>query len=475
MAAEVQNVVGGEPVDAADGRRVELIDPCTGEVSGSAPLSGPVDVDLAYRAASAAFEVWRDVPPVERQDALLRLADAVAGHAGELVATECADTGKPAASVRDDEVPAAVEQLRFFAGAARVLDGLAAGEFTPGHTSYVRREPVGVIAQVTPWNFPLLEAVGKIAPALAAGNAVVLKPADTTPRSTALLARLAAPILPPGLLNVLCGDRDTGRALVAHPGAAMVAITGSTRAGREVAAAVAPFVRRTHLELGGKAPVLVFGDADLRHAVPRIVEAALGNAGQDCTAASRVLAAAPIADELADRLAGHAAGVAVGPPESGAFYGPLNNAAQLARVAGFHERLPAHATVLTGGARLGRQGYFWEPTVIAGVRADDEISREEVFGPVLTVQSFDGEAEAVALANDVEYGLAASVWTADHDRALRVVRRLDAGTVWVNAHSVNLSELPHGGFKQSGHGKNMSAYGFEDYTRIKHVTHCFAS
>ncbi|MFE7438984.1 aminobutyraldehyde dehydrogenase [Streptomyces chartreusis] len=474
MSSPIHNVIDGRFVDSADGRRSDLINPSTGEVAGSAPLSGPDDVDAAYSAAVRAFRGWRDSTPAERQAALLKLADAVGEHAEELTAAECAETGKPITGVRDDEIPAAVDQIRFFAGACRTLDGLGAGEFVAGHTSYVRREPVGVIGQVTPWNFPLLEAVGKIAPAIAAGNTVVLKPSDTTPSSTVLLAELASRCLPPGVINVVCGDRETGRAVVSHPAAAMVAITGSTKAGQEVAAAAAPGVKRTHLELGGKAPVIVFEDADLERAVPLICEAAYGNAGQDCTAATRVLAAAEIADRLAEMLAKHAAAITVGPPDSGAFYGPLNNAAQLERVAGFLERLPDHSTVLTGGRRHGDQGYFWQPTVVTGVRQEDEISRAEVFGPVITVQQFHGEDEAISAANDVAYGLAASIWTDNHARALRTVRELDFGTVWINAHSVNLSELPHGGFKQSGHGKNMSVFGLEEYTRIKHVTQSFA-
>lgn len=473
MTRILKNFVNGEYVEARGDARQDVIDPSTGQVVASAGISTEADVDAAYTAASKAFEEWGQTTPSERQQALLKFADAIERRAEDFIKLEAQNTGKPWALTESEEIPPMLDQLRFFAGAARVLEGKAAGEYMKGHTSWIRREPIGVVGQVTPWNYPMMMAMWKIAPALAAGNTVVLKPSDTTPETTLLLAEVAAEFLPAGAFNVVTGDRTTGQLVVEHKTPQLVAITGSVRAGIQVALSAAADVKRVHLELGGKAPVIVFDDADIEAAVEGIAVAGYFNAGQDCTAATRVLVQEGIHDEFVAALAEYAKNEAkVGlPDDADALLGPVNNSNQLAHVTGLLERLPDHASIAAGGSRLTALGggFYFEPTVVSGLLQDDEVSQNEIFGPVITAQKFTDEAEAIAAGNGVQYALASSVWTKDFGRAMRVSKALDFGCVWINTHIPLVAEMPHGGFKHSGYGKDLSLYGFEDYTRVKHV------
>ena len=468
---KLENYIDGKAVAPLSGEYTDIINPATGQAFVEAPLSGQADVDAAFEAAARAFKTWKRTTPGERSLLLFRVADALEARKDEFVEAECRNTGKPVAFVADAEFPGVVEYIRFYAAAARDLRGLAGGSFLSGFESTVRREPVGVCGLVSPWNYPLAMATWKFGPAIAAGNTVVLKPSDTTPVTSLMAAQVIGEILPPGVLNVVAGSRETGKLLVAHPTPELISITGSERAGIEVSAAAAEDLKRVSLELGGKAPVLVFDDVDIADTANSIAGAGFLNAGQDCEAACRVLVADSVHDEFVQALVEAAKATTYGPPENtDATYGPLNSAEHLAKVESFFADLPDNVKVLSGGKvdRAGG-GFYFEPTIVVGAEQHDRIIQEEVFGPVITVQRFTSEEEAIELANDVRFGLAAGIWTSSHDRVLRVGSELDFGKVWVNCHLEVAVEMPNTGYKHSGHGNDLSVLAIEEYTRVKHI------
>ena len=467
---QLQNLVGGEFVDAVEGGTMEVVNPSTGETIAEVPEGTQADVDRAVEAAKKAWPEWRETTPAERAEVLLKLADLIDEHTDELAELESRNVGKPLAAARD-EMPVCSDNIRFFAGAARILEGRSTGEYMRGYTSWIRREPIGIVGQVAPWNYPLMMAVWKFAPALAAGNVSVLKPSEQTPLSTLRFAQLAADVIPAGVLNVITGDGEpVGAGIVRHPDVRLVSLTGDVATGREVAKAASETLKRVHLELGGKAPVVVFDDADPAQVAEAIKIGGYWNSGQDCTAASRVMAGPKIYDKLLEELVPAVESMHVGDPAEGdeIEMGPVISKAQQERVLGFLDRAKG-AKVLTGGGTNGDRGFFVKPTVVVDVDQTDEIVQREVFGPVVTVQRFADDDEAIGWANDVTYGLAASVFTRDIGRALNASRKLEFGTVWINDHIPLVSEMPHGGFKQSGYGKDLSMYSLEDYTQVKHV------
>ncbi len=471
---QIRNVIGNKRVDPS-GPALDLIDPSTGKKFAEARVSTAEDVDAACKVAETAFTSWKETTPSERQAALLAIADVIAENADELIELESENTGKPTTVTATEEIPPMVDQIRFFAGAARILEGKSAGEYMKGYTSMIRREPVGVIGQVAPWNYPMMMGVWKFAPAIAAGNTVVLKPSDTTPVTTVRMAELIldAGALPPGVLNVIVGDRDTGAALIANPIPSMVSITGSVGAGIKVAETASKTVKRVHLELGGKAPVVIFNDADIAAAAETLAVTSFFNAGQDCTASTRFIVQDGVYDEFVAAFKAQVESLTStykkGRKDPDALVPPCNNVNQFETVLGFIERAPSHAELVTGGKREGDRGYYVEPTVYAGMLQDDEMVQNEIFGPIVTVQKFETEEQAVAMSNGVNLALASSVWTTDVGTSLRMARALDFGAVWVNTHILLQAEMPHGGYKESGYGKDLSMYGLEDYTRIKHV------